>query len=69
VVSLISSPQTVAYAYLNPVTPAPDLVTRVQRGMGASMAEFDRYRNDGLAALPDFNLETGSLLEAERDVA
>jgi hypothetical protein len=69
VVTLLSSPQTVAHAYLNPAPPAPELVARVQRGMDASMAEFDRYRNDGLAALPDFNLETGSLLEAERDVA
>jgi hypothetical protein len=69
VATLLSSPHTVAHAYLNPVPPAADLVDRVGNGMNASIAAMHRYRHEGIAALPDYNLETGSLLEAARYVA
>lgn len=53
-----------AYGFLNPVRPPGGLVDRVHAACEAFTTELDSYVADGLAGLPNYDLNTGALLTA-----
>ncbi len=61
------APSSIVFGLTNPVKPADWLIEEVDRVAGRFVELFQSHYSDGIASLPNFNLDTGEV-ETERSI-
>ena len=66
---MLSARRSTVHAYLNPARPDTGLLTAVDNAVCAYHESLKDWLRAGLHHLPDYDLETGALIEDARSAA